>query len=260
MPGVRLSSAPSSKPRIDVAHLAMYLRLTTGTADRLRRDAEGACCRDRDKRVQVLWQLLQEQHEIPATRIVKKCHRRNQQGFRDRCPPYERRCRSRDFSVEKAAHTPGQTERTPNTCLTQVGNGVQAKAHFKDGSNYGERTQRGFLPLAEMARELGQRDPLIGCDIEGRITRAIPAVISDSSGKPGIKYVERRIRGDVSNTDTTPWADMRVQPAQLGTPSYVEASSPKTRSMSPRSISCKAVRPPNTGSGVAMNREKPSDV
>ena len=111
-----------------------------------------------------------------------------------------------------------------------------------------------------MARELGKRDPLIGCDIERRITPAIPAVISDSSSKAAIKYIERRIRGDVSNTNATPWADMRVQSAQLGTPSYVEASSANTFSMSPRSISCKAVRPPNTGSGVAMNCAKPSGV
>lgn len=123
-----------------------------------------------------------------------------------------------------------------------------------------ESTKRGVLPLTEMARELGERGPLIGRNVERRITRAIPAVVSDSSSKARIKNVERGVRGDMSIADAGPWANLPFERRQLGTPSYVEASSAKTVSICPRSISCKAVRPPNTGSGVAINCAKPSGV
>jgi hypothetical protein len=112
-----------------------------------------------------------------------------------------------------------QTERAPNRCLTQVDNDLQRDMQFKDRSDDRERTERGVLTLAEMARELRERDPLIGGDVERRITRAIPAVISNPSGKTSIKYAVWGTRGDVSNTDATPRADVRVERAQLGTPS-----------------------------------------
>jgi hypothetical protein len=90
---------------------------------------------------------------------------------------------------------------------------------LKDRSDHRERAQGGVLPLTEMARELGERDPLVRGDIEGRIAGAIPAVIAEPSSEARIKYAERRVRGDMPNTDATPWVDMRVERAQLGTPS-----------------------------------------
>jgi hypothetical protein len=153
-----------------------------------------------------------------------------------------------------------QTERAPNRCLAEVENGIQRDMQFKHRSDDRERTQGGVLPLAQMSRELRWRDPLVGGDVERWIARAIPAVITDPSGETSINYAERGIRGDMSNTDAAPWADVRVERALLGTPSYVEASSAKTRSISPLSISCNAVTPPNTGSGVAMNCGKASRV
>lgn len=112
-----------------------------------------------------------------------------------------------------------QTKRAPNRCLTQVENGIQHDVQLKDRSDHCQRTQRGVLSLTEMARELREGDPLVGGDVEGRITRAIPAVIPDSSSKAGIKNVEWGIRGNMSNSDATPWAEVRVERAQLGTPS-----------------------------------------
>ena len=253
MSGVRCSRSLTDR-RSAHSHRARDL------AVRVRCDAEGACRGGGDELVQVLWQFFQEQDEIPARAIVKKCDRRNQQGFCRRRSSYECGGRARDFGIQEAPLAAAQTECAPNTCLTQVDNGVQAEAHLKDRSDDSERTEGRVLPLTEVARELGERDPLVRGDIEGRITSPIPAVVAEPSSEAGIKYAERRIRGDMSNTDATPWTDVRVQRAQLGTPSYVEASSAKTLSMSPRSISCKAVRPPNTGNGVVMNCAKPSGV
>jgi hypothetical protein len=188
-------------------------------ADYLRCDAEGACLPDGDEIVQVRRQFLKEQNEVPATGIVKKCDGRHQQRFRRGGAPNECGGRSRDFSVEEAPHATLQTERAPNRCLTQVDNGLQRDVQLKDHADDRECTKRGVLPLGEMARELREHDPLIGGDVERRITRAIPAVITNPSGKTSIKYAEWGTRGDMSNPDATPWADVRVERAQLGTPS-----------------------------------------
>jgi hypothetical protein len=162
--------------------------------------------------------------------------------------------------VEEATSATVQPQRPAKGCLSHVQNGIQANVQLKDGSDPSDRTEPGVLPLTEMARKFGQRDALIGCDIEGWITRAIPAVVSNSSSEPRVKYVERGIRWDMPNANPAPWADIGIKRAQLGTLSYVAASSAKTRSTSPRSINCSAVSPSNTGSGVAMNRTKPSGV
>jgi hypothetical protein len=90
---------------------------------------------------------------------------------------------------------------------------------LKDRSDNSQSTERRVLSLTEMARELGERDPLVRGDIEGPITSPIPAVVAEPASEAGIKYAERRIRGDVSNADASPWVDMRVERGQLGTPS-----------------------------------------
>ena len=195
------------------------LHLATGRDFRLAIDTEGACRRYGDERVQVLWHFLQEQDEIPAIGIVEKGDGRNQQGFHRSRTTYEGRGCPRDFSVEEAPHTAAQAQGAPNRCLTQVDNGIQREMQLKDRSDHRERTQRGGLPLTEVAREPGERDALVRGDIEGAIAGAIPAVVAEPASEAGVEYAERRILRDMSNSDATPWVDMRVERAQLGTPS-----------------------------------------
>ena len=151
-----------------------------------------------------MWDFLQEQNEIPATGIVEKGDGRYEKSFHRRRTTYENGGRPRDFSVEEAPHSTAQPQCAPNRCLTQVDHGIQRETQLKDRSDHRERTQRGVLPLTEMARELGERDPLVRGDVEGAIAGAIPAVVAEPSSEAGIKYAERRIRGDVLNTDATP--------------------------------------------------------
>ena len=182
-------------------------------------DAERAGRCHIDEFVQVRWELLQEQHEIPARGIVEKGDGRNQQGFDRGRTTYESGGRPRDLTVEEPAHSASQPKRGPNSCLTQIDNGGQRDMQLKDCAGLDKCTQRGVLALTEMARELSERDALVGCDVESRIARPIPAVISHPSGKTGVKYAERGIRGDMSNADAAPRVDMRIERAQLGTPS-----------------------------------------
>jgi hypothetical protein len=103
--------------------------------------------------------------------------------------------------------------------MPQIDNGIQRDMQLKDRADLGKCTERGVLAFTEMACELGQRDPLVGCDVESGIARAIPAIIPDPSGKTGVEYAERGIRGDMLNADAAPRVDMCVERAQLGTPS-----------------------------------------
>ena len=172
----------------------------------------------------------------------------------------EGRRRSGDFGVQEPPSTTVQAQCRARRGLPQIQQQLYVHLQLRDRALDRQGTQGRMLPLTEVPRELGQGDSCIGGNGEGWIAGPVPPIVADAPGETRVQHPEGRMGGEVPDAHAPPRADVSVQDAQPGTPSYAEASSAKTRSISPRSMSCKAVRPPKTGKGVAMKRANPSGV
>ena len=213
---------------------------------------------DLDELAQVSRQFLQEQHQVPSRPIVQERHRWDEQRLGLRRATNESGRRSSHVGIEETPRTTIKSQRGACRGLPQIQQEMQVQIEFEDGALDGERTQRRVLSLAEVARELRKCDASVRSEVQGWIANLVPAIVAHAARKAGVKDIEGRVCGDVPNADAAPRPEQSGEIGQLGTPSYVDASSAYTRSIWPRSMSCSAVRPPKTGSGVAMKRANPS--
>ena len=250
-----LTTSGSSSPAR--AATRRWLRDALG-GTRLLRDNECTRRRDRDELAQIWRQFLQEQYEVPASKIVKERYGRDEQGLGFGRPSHKHRRRPRHTGIEEAPLAAVQVQRDTGVGPSQIEQAFHCDVQLEDRALSRKRAQRRILPLAEVARELCQCNTFVRCEVEGWFPSLVPAIVAHTPSEAGVKNVERRIRWDVPNANAAPRAHQSGEFGQVGTPSYVAASSAKTRSISPRSMSCSAVNPPKTGNGVAMKRAKPS--
>ena len=203
----------------------------------LRCNAKGSGRRDADELVQVSRELFQEQHHVPANWIVQECHRWDQQRLGFGSSTNECGCGPRYFGIEKATAATVQSERRTRRGLPQIQQSIDMDIQLKYGALDRHRAEHRILPLAEVACELCQCDAFVRSDIEGWISGLVPAIVSDSPGEACVQDIKRRVRRNVPNADAAPRSRESGELAQAGMPSYVAASSAKTRSISPRSMS-----------------------
>ncbi len=134
-----------------------------------------------DKLPRVGRQLVEEQYEIPAIKLVKHSNGWHEQRPGIRYPPYILADGLRDSQIQKTVWRVRQAKFRPHAAIPHIQHARDVECEPPDSTSYGHRSKRRIGVLNKVARPLRQGHTHVTGQIESWLPLHIPPVVRSSS-------------------------------------------------------------------------------